>query len=48
MRFDVSSRKVGYVYLNPAWACVPWAADGYEARPYSDFGITGKLIKASI
>ena len=41
-------KKGGYVYLNPAWACVPWAADGYDARPYSDFGMTGKLIKASI
>jgi ubiquinone/menaquinone biosynthesis C-methylase UbiE len=38
----------GYLYLQPAWACVPWAADGYDARPYRDFGMAGKLIKASI
>jgi SAM-dependent methyltransferase len=38
----------GYVLIRPAWNCDPWAADGYEVRPYSDFGLTGKLIKASI
>jgi SAM-dependent methyltransferase len=38
----------GYLYLLPAWNCVPWAAQGYEARPYSDFGLGGKLIKASV
>jgi SAM-dependent methyltransferase len=38
----------GYLYLLPAWDVKPWAGQGYEARPYSDFGIGGKLIKASI
>src|SRR5262249_3708533 len=38
----------GYVLLRPAWNCDPWAAEGYEVRPYGDFGIFGKLIKASI
>jgi SAM-dependent methyltransferase len=38
----------GYLYLQPAWDCKPWAAQGYEARPYLDFGLGGKLIKASI
>jgi SAM-dependent methyltransferase len=38
----------GLLYLAPAWDCTPWAADGYTARPYSDFGIAGKLYKASI
>lgn len=38
----------GYILLRPAWNCDSWAADGYEVRPYSDFGIWGKLIKASI
>ncbi len=38
----------GLLYLQPAWDCKPWAAQGYEVRPYSDFGIGGKLIKASI
>ena len=38
----------GYLYLQPAWDCKPWAAQGYEARPYEDLGLGGKLIKASI
>jgi SAM-dependent methyltransferase len=38
----------GLLYLQPAWDCKPWAAQGYEVRPYSDFGIGGKLVKASI
>jgi len=41
-------RDEGVVFLNPAWDCTPWAADGYDVRPYSDFGLTGKLVKASI
>ncbi|MFK7804137.1 MAG: class I SAM-dependent methyltransferase [Anaerolineae bacterium] len=38
----------GLLFLAPAWRCRPWYADGYPVRPYSDFGISGKLIKASI
>lgn len=38
----------GLLYLQPAWDCKPWAAQGYEARPYSDFGIGGKIVKATI
>ena len=38
----------GVVLLRPAWNCDPWAAEGYEVRPYSDFSLKGKLIKASI
>src|SRR5262249_37127724 len=38
----------GFLFLLPAWDCEPWFADGYEARPYSDFGVDGKLVKASI
>jgi len=41
-------RHGGYVLLRPAWNCDAWAADGYEVRPYSDFGAVGKLVKASI
>ena len=41
-------RHGGYVLLRPAWNCDAWAADGYEVRPYRDFGPIGKLIKASI
>jgi SAM-dependent methyltransferase len=35
-------------FLYPAWNCTAWAAEGYGVRPYSDFGLNGKLIKASI
>ena len=38
----------GLIYLRPAWNCVAWAAEGYAVRPYSDFGLGGKLLKASI
>ena len=38
----------GLLYLQAAWQCRSWAAEGYAVRPYSDFGIEGKLIKASI
>ncbi len=38
----------GVVLFAPAWQCRPWAAEGYAVRPYSDFGLKGKLIKASI
>ncbi len=38
----------GLLYMLPAWNCTPWAADGYAQRPYSDFGLKGKLIKASL
>ncbi len=42
------TRDNGVLFLFPAWNCSSWAADGYEVRPYSDFGLAGKLIKASI
>ncbi|MGK2927927.1 MAG: class I SAM-dependent methyltransferase [Lysobacterales bacterium] len=38
----------GVVLFAPAWQCRPWAADGYAVRPFKDFGLTGKLVKASI
>ena len=38
----------GFIYLRPTWNCVPWKADGYEVRPYSDFDLIGKITKASI
>lgn len=38
----------GIIVFNPAWQCRPWAANGYQVRPYSDFGIMDKLYKASI
>ena len=38
----------GLLFMQPAWDCKPWAAQGYAARPYSDFGVGGKVIKASI
>ncbi len=36
----------GLVYLSPAWDCTKFAAEGYPVRPFSDFGVTGKLQKA--
>ncbi len=41
-------RDGGVLFLGPAWHCATWAADGYDVRPYSDFGIVGKLTKAAI
>ena len=38
----------GLLYLSPAWLCSDLAANGYQVRPYSDFGFAGKLIKASV
>ena len=38
----------GLLYLAPAWNCPPWLADGFDVRPYSDFNMAGKLVKASI
>jgi ubiquinone/menaquinone biosynthesis C-methylase UbiE len=38
----------GLLYLLPAWNCIPWAADGYGVRPYSDLGVKGKIIKAAL
>ena len=38
----------GLLYLAPAWNCTPWAADGLEVRPFSDFNWRGKLVKASV
>jgi len=38
----------GILYLDPAWQCRSWAADGYVVRPYSDFDLAGKINKASI
>jgi SAM-dependent methyltransferase len=38
----------GLLYLKPAWDCQWWLAQGYEVRPYSDFGALGKIRKASL
>jgi SAM-dependent methyltransferase len=42
------TRDNGVLFLVPAWNCNSWAAEGYEVRPYSDFHLGGKIIKASI
>jgi len=42
------TRDNGVLFLFPAWNCTAWAAEGYEVRPYSDFDVAGKLVKASI
>lgn len=41
-------RNNAVILLFPAWNCTGWAAQGYGVRPYSDFDLRGKLIKASI
>lgn len=41
-------RNNGVIFLLPTWNCDSWAADGYAVRPFSDFGLAGKLVKASI
>ena len=38
----------GLLFLRPAWNCTSWAAEGYDVRPYSDFGWRGKATKASL
>jgi SAM-dependent methyltransferase len=42
------TRDGGVLFLLPAWNCPPWAAQGYEVRPYSDFNWWGKSSRASI
>jgi SAM-dependent methyltransferase len=42
------TRDGGMLFLLPAWNCTAWAADGYQVRPYSDFDLGGKIIKATI
>lgn len=41
-------RDDGVIYLLPAWNVPAWAAQGYSVRPYTDFGLWGKLRKATI
>jgi SAM-dependent methyltransferase len=41
-------KQDGLLLLGPAWQCRPWAAKGYPVRPYSDFDLFGKVVKASI
>src|SRR5262249_25631682 len=41
-------KNCGLLYLSPAWSCKSWFAEGFDVRPYSDFNLKGKLIKASI
>lgn len=38
----------GLLFLYPAWQASSWAAQGYTVRPYSDFSLSGKIIKASV
>lgn len=41
-------RSDGYFFLDAAWDCRPWAAEGYAIRPFRDLKLKEKLIKASI
>jgi SAM-dependent methyltransferase len=38
----------GLLFIIAAWRVPTWAADGYDMRPYSDFGMWGKVVKASV
>ncbi len=38
-------KKEGILLFAPAWHCRPWAANGYQVRPYSDFTLLGKIYK---
>lgn len=40
-------KPYGLLLLHPGWMCSDLAANGYQVRPYSDFGLPGKLAKAS-
>ena len=42
------TRDKGVLFLFPEWNSKPWAANGYAVRPYSDFDLLGKIVKASI
>lgn len=42
------TRDQGLIFLLPAWNAPSWAAEGYQVRPYSDFGIVGKAIKSTV
>ena len=36
----------GCIYLDPAWGVSPFLAQGYTVRPYTDFGLGGRFLKA--
>ena len=38
----------GMLFLLVAWNCQTWLADGFDVRPYQDFTLLGKFVKASI
>jgi SAM-dependent methyltransferase len=38
----------GLLYFYPAWLVSDLAAEGYVARPWRDFGLTGKMVKATV
>ncbi|QOY87792.1 class I SAM-dependent methyltransferase [Paludibaculum fermentans] len=40
------SKDGAVLFLLPSWDAPPWAAQGYDVRPYSDFGPGGKIYKA--
>jgi SAM-dependent methyltransferase len=42
------TKSGGLLFLMPAWNCVSWAGEGYLHRPYSDFDLWGRLVKASL
>lgn len=41
------TRDGGVILLYPAWSATSWPPNGYRVRPYSDFDLAGKFLKAS-
>ena len=41
-------KQDGLLLFAPAWHTRSWFANGYPIRPFSDFSLKGKIIKASI
>ena len=42
------TKDKGLIYLEPAWYCPPFAAQGYRVRSFSDLSFRERIIKASI
>jgi SAM-dependent methyltransferase len=36
------------LFFDVGWSVQPWVSEGYEVRPYSDFALAGKMIKATM
>ena len=48
MKWFVLQNRGGHLLLDPAWLCPRWLSQGYQVRPYSDFGLLGRIYKSII